>query len=1203
MDIRDIAEIGSGPFEFEERNSNDINEIIHDLVEVQESDSEDSLFLTQKPQTSIPNAATSPHLSIRSTPISPRFLESESSSSSSEGEGEGGPKRRKRHPSLPIYNFPFLNQRKSQSSDDRYVHAGRNRAIHYGGMAGFFKCVDVMWPNGKRRKCYESLPTVDADNEEITPITEDDESDEEDVKIIDKRLFVYSLKPKITKSSQPWVSSLRNKIAKTTKPTRTSISQQHFGGKKTSQSTSSKPQDLSKKIQENVDSSSDETSIEESIIPRGPSIYSHNDTVHLAQVNQVTDQGIVLSDLDELEDSESQSILQKHSLDIRGRDHSICDANEVLSTKMKQGDVILEDKNENLSTSLSQESADLFEDYITNYSSPHRHKDKTPRKMEIKNLITENNGNTVEKFNDVESTSLTKLTSASCNQEKEVKGQRLPEDAELLSCTNDEDNGVRTVQKKKKSVVRENAKKEQNGTNLDPLQLVNNLEKEVKEQSLPEYAELLSCQNVDVEDNGDGTVQKKKKTKKKKGDMETAEKEQNLTNLDPSQKVNNGQLDGISALDKTVSNMSEDGRKLKKKQKSTHDCYALKEFPLQNADKNSSPSSVGNHKISNLVNNDNTVTEGDEPVSVRKKKKSPSAENEQNGAYLDPLRIVNNGQSDNMVEVDKTVSNLSDNKRKLKKKKTKEARDCDEEFALKEFQHKTAESQEISNLISNDHTGTDSLSIQGYEPVSVRKKKKRPVLSAENEQNGTYLDPLRIVNNGQSENMAEVDKTVSNLSDNKRKHKKKPKEAHNCDDEEFALKEFQHLKTDKNTLSGLAESQKMSDFISNDHISTHCLSVQGDGPVSVRKKKKRSVLSAEKEENGTYLDPLQIANLHNGQSDNMADVDETVSNLTDNKRKHKKKRKAVCNEDLASNEPPLHNTDKNSSSGLVGNHEKPELLHNNNDTDCIATQGHDSESVIKKKKKVHSMAGTVQNVTLDLSLSEEGHGADGLDISTNVSESAENITFLQENELGNKVKKKKKKRKKDRDGELNNLDANAKVTEVPEMNEHNKSIDCDSTEVNQPPSDEGVHVRKKKKKTSQSEICHTGMGKTTPEGVKGSVILSPKASECPERKKGDKKKRQHVESVVMKTSEVMELEQRTVKRKKHKGCFKDHEQTVPSPSHVEISPSSGKPEKSDRTKARYVSARSASRQSQSCELRVESLPLLCFVSLICAQCP
>ncbi|XP_072302693.1 uncharacterized protein [Eucyclogobius newberryi] len=433
--------------------SSHINETGNGPGEAEESDSGDSIFFTQKTQKSIDigNVAGSPLCSQRSKPLSPRFLESGSSSE------EDVPEKRKRHPCLPKYNFPFLNQRRSQGTEEASVSDARNRAIHYCGVAGFFSCVREMWSSGQRRHSFEStLPTVDADNEEITPITEDEKSDEEDFKIIDKRTFVYSLKPKITKSSQPWF-----KTAKTTKPSRKS--QQHAGTKNTLQATSNKPKALAN--DKHLDSS-DPTLVEihEPITPRSfadAHIYKQN----LTHVNEVTVHGNGMSESDE-SNTESQSILQNQSLDIIGRHRdTIYNTNGLLSTKINPGEKKLE----------NQESDYLFEDYIMKYPSPHRRKNETPRKTNSNNLIiTESKGDIAEKRHSVkcglETSPITKSILPICNLKKDIQGQSSHEETGLLLCANVEGPGDGTVQKnKKKKHKKKKAEEKQNGTHSNSL--------------------------------------------------------------------------------------------------------------------------------------------------------------------------------------------------------------------------------------------------------------------------------------------------------------------------------------------------------------------------------------------------------------------------------------------------------------------------------------------------------------------------------------------------------------------------------------------------------------------------------------------------------------------------------------------------------------------------------------------------------------
>ncbi|XP_071376977.1 enolase-phosphatase E1-like [Centroberyx affinis] len=70
-------------------------------------------------------------------------------------------------------------------------------------MGSFFKCVEALWKDKKTGAALEpSLPTIDTDKETISPLSEEDErSDDEDIKVVEKKLFVT---PSKAKCPQPW---------------------------------------------------------------------------------------------------------------------------------------------------------------------------------------------------------------------------------------------------------------------------------------------------------------------------------------------------------------------------------------------------------------------------------------------------------------------------------------------------------------------------------------------------------------------------------------------------------------------------------------------------------------------------------------------------------------------------------------------------------------------------------------------------------------------------------------------------------------------------------------------------------------------------------------------------------------------------------------------------------------------------------------
>ncbi|TDH04702.1 hypothetical protein EPR50_G00135520 [Perca flavescens] len=177
-----------------------------------ESDSGDSLFLTQK---SVPEAVRSRrrrHYSLRSTPISPRDLEEElsrsedSPSSSSHEESKTDKVKRRKKYTLPKYHFPFLPKRKCKLGST--LLAVQNTSLHHYVMGGFFNCVRELWQGYQREHLESSLPTVDLDGQDLSPLSEEDEgrSEDEDMKVVERKHFVA---PSKAKSQQTWCKQLK----------------------------------------------------------------------------------------------------------------------------------------------------------------------------------------------------------------------------------------------------------------------------------------------------------------------------------------------------------------------------------------------------------------------------------------------------------------------------------------------------------------------------------------------------------------------------------------------------------------------------------------------------------------------------------------------------------------------------------------------------------------------------------------------------------------------------------------------------------------------------------------------------------------------------------------------------------------------------------------------------------------------------------
>ncbi|XP_008284308.1 phoenix [Stegastes partitus] len=171
-----------------------------------DSDSGDSLFITQKP---VAEAVRSGRRSRRSSfsPGSPSDTDAERSDDSaspekSETDKKKTPKKLKR----PKYSFSFLRQSKiTGRMCVGELKAKQNTELQNAAMGGFFKCARDMWQNYPTKEDLESaLPTVDMPGESIHPISEEEEEErpeDEDIKVVEKKRFVVSLK---AKSSQPW---------------------------------------------------------------------------------------------------------------------------------------------------------------------------------------------------------------------------------------------------------------------------------------------------------------------------------------------------------------------------------------------------------------------------------------------------------------------------------------------------------------------------------------------------------------------------------------------------------------------------------------------------------------------------------------------------------------------------------------------------------------------------------------------------------------------------------------------------------------------------------------------------------------------------------------------------------------------------------------------------------------------------------------
>ncbi|XP_019750730.1 phoenix isoform X2 [Hippocampus comes] len=167
-----------------------------------DSDSGDSLFITQLP---VPQAVRTVRRrkSSRDT-FATELEDSEGDISSSQSDAAdhetSRKKRKKRKITLPKYSFSFLTERKRKSRCTNLT-SKQNLKFHNYVMGGFFKCVEL-WQRAE--DLSEGQPTVDQDDEDISPLTADegeDKSGDEDIKVVEKKRFLAKSK---TKWQQAW---------------------------------------------------------------------------------------------------------------------------------------------------------------------------------------------------------------------------------------------------------------------------------------------------------------------------------------------------------------------------------------------------------------------------------------------------------------------------------------------------------------------------------------------------------------------------------------------------------------------------------------------------------------------------------------------------------------------------------------------------------------------------------------------------------------------------------------------------------------------------------------------------------------------------------------------------------------------------------------------------------------------------------------
>ncbi|XP_063344295.1 trichohyalin-like [Pelmatolapia mariae] len=171
-----------------------------------DSDSADSLFITQKPVPEAVRSGRRKRRSLRSGLTSPREREeSEDDSSPSASPQDTRSKKRKKKETklrMPKYSFPFLKD-KMPKAKGIFLSEVQNTRLHYSSMGAFFDCIRKMQQSYQTVEDLESnLPAIDVNGECISPISEGEENlGDEDMKVVAKKHFVI---PSKRRHSQSW---------------------------------------------------------------------------------------------------------------------------------------------------------------------------------------------------------------------------------------------------------------------------------------------------------------------------------------------------------------------------------------------------------------------------------------------------------------------------------------------------------------------------------------------------------------------------------------------------------------------------------------------------------------------------------------------------------------------------------------------------------------------------------------------------------------------------------------------------------------------------------------------------------------------------------------------------------------------------------------------------------------------------------------
>ncbi|XP_041657718.1 uncharacterized protein DDB_G0283697-like [Cheilinus undulatus] len=798
----------------------------------EDRDSGDSLFITQKPVPPPVRTRRRPH----KDPTPSRDPEEDEDDSSS-SEVTSDKKRPKRY-RLPEYTFPFLNERKRKKTR-RTIIFTQNTRLHNYTMGGFLKCVQKMWKGIQRRDDVELLPTVDKDGEDISPLTEeeDEASCNDDIKVVEKNLFVLPLKTKRRKQTRGNQPTKKRKEQKTKSTDTRQKASQEKGGE-TSQMIQESSDDKECSCQVEAEKKTKNNKLaggNENFINRSEILMTERLLTKDEKKQKTRGEGLLSKKGEEKSLKEME--LQTEVLHVDDNPHPAEDETSDTSTNISSHEMWAkkrkEDKGDHVETSLNMEVDGIPSSSQENrVASPvsktsvelernrkrsndvggqeHEKRDTSDserKKRKKSKTAAENVTNVESDLRAEEGTSLVSSSAENGGKKRKIRKAN-EEDKELNSSfvsesLNDNAEVVRKKKKKKEevSIVEE----EENGFSA-PLEVSKSSfvkrKKHKKKSSFRdgEEAVAMSSLNSDVALT-ESTEMSQKRRKKKKEKKKFAEDMDNLYSAEEKEK--DGNKDERQKTEESLDNRNaEEGVKKKKKKKFAEDMDNL--YGAEEKEKDWNKDDM--QKTEESLDNQNA----EEGFKKKKKKKKKKYAEDMDNLHSAEQK-EKDGNKDDRQKTEESLDNQNAEEGVKKKKKKK-----------KKISENTLAPSIVSVSVQEKEVSSSFLCAEAESSPSVEVSAGERVVNTGNQ--GTESEEI-------SQNMDDL-----NHGDKKKKSKKKMLEMQNVDEHSFQVPNTTCLVKRKHTGN---ESELMTQMESLESAEDAGIFSPDEAVVMKKKKKKK----------------------------------------------------------------------------------------------------------------------------------------------------------------------------------------------------------------------------------------------------------------------------------------------------------------------------------------------------------------------------